>query len=149
MVELEDLTLWTAVEGVGDPLVLCHDGPGLCDDLGSFHVNLPHRWKVPSCVWVLQSRLTPLAMRRSRARFWSLRADPKSPLVVPLQGVPCRGTAGDRHSHGKDESGEISKPFGFEPDLSRYLVDPEPPVRCWRTEHVEPKSKGDECQEAS
>lgn len=34
MVELEDLTLWTAVEGVGDPLVLCHGGPGLWDDLG-------------------------------------------------------------------------------------------------------------------
>ena len=34
MVELGDLTLWTAVEGVGDPLVLCHGGPGLWDYLG-------------------------------------------------------------------------------------------------------------------
>lgn len=33
-VELGEVSLWTVTEGAGKPLVLCHGGPGLWDDLG-------------------------------------------------------------------------------------------------------------------
>jgi len=34
-VELGEVSLWTVTEGAGKPLVLCHGGPRLWDDLGS------------------------------------------------------------------------------------------------------------------
>lgn len=35
LVEVLGATLWTASQGAGIPLVLCHGGPGLSDNLGS------------------------------------------------------------------------------------------------------------------
>jgi pimeloyl-ACP methyl ester carboxylesterase len=32
-VTVDQARLWTARAGEGEPLVLCHGGPGLCDDL--------------------------------------------------------------------------------------------------------------------
>lgn len=33
VVDVDDVSLWTSTEGSGEPLVLCHGGPGLWDDL--------------------------------------------------------------------------------------------------------------------
>src|SRR4051794_32638179 len=49
MVEVPGATLWTATQGTGVPLVLCHGGPGLSDNLGPLaalvdDVALVHRY---------------------------------------------------------------------------------------------------------
>jgi proline iminopeptidase len=43
LVHVGDGSLWTATQGTGLPLVLCHGGPGLCDNLGPLADLLDHR----------------------------------------------------------------------------------------------------------
>jgi pimeloyl-ACP methyl ester carboxylesterase len=40
--------LWTTRTGTGDPLVLCHGGPGLWDTFGGRANDLRPRWAVDS-----------------------------------------------------------------------------------------------------
>lgn len=35
LVDVPGASLWTVTQGAGTPLVLCHGGPGLCDNLGA------------------------------------------------------------------------------------------------------------------
>jgi proline iminopeptidase len=49
LVAVPGATLWTASQGAGIPLVLCHGGPGLSDNLGPIadmvdDIALAHRY---------------------------------------------------------------------------------------------------------
>ena len=46
LVEVPGATLWTASRGAGTPVVLCHGGPGLSDNLGPVAAMVEDRARV-------------------------------------------------------------------------------------------------------